>query len=294
MLEANATMELDGSRLLKRKFRAMGTTVELLLETDDDERGRDALEAVRVEFERLEQVMSRFRPDSELSRLNREGSLAVSPDLERVIELALEARERTNGRFDPTIHDALVAAGYDRSFDELPAELDAGARSPVRCGGRVTLDASSGVISVEPGFHLDLGGIGKGYAVDRAVEILAVSGSCLVNAGGDLAVRGERDWPVGVPDGPTLMLTSGAIATPGRESRRWKQAGEEQHHLIDPATGRAARSDLLRVTVVASTAVEAEVLAKTLFLGGEEEAASADLPAVLVTMDGRTRLVGGL
>src|SRR3990172_316337 len=92
--------------------------------------------AAEAEFERLEAVMSRFRPESELSSLNREGSLEASPDLLRVVELALEARERTGGRFDPTVHDAVLAAGYDRTFEEL-AE-DAPSSPPATpCGGAV-------------------------------------------------------------------------------------------------------------------------------------------------------------
>ncbi len=284
--------------MLKHEFRAMGTDVELLLDAEDGEQTRSALRAVEEEFERLEAMLSRFRPESDLSRLNREGKIEAPPDLERVVELALEARESTNGRFDPTVYDALAQAGYDRSFEQVAPDAAADAAGDdsegARCGGRVTIDAATGTIELEPGFHIDLGGIGKGYAVDRAVEILAVSGPCLVNAGGDLAVRGDKPWPVGVEDGPTLELTRGAIATSGRDQRHWRRGGHERHHLIDPATGRPSETDLLRVTVVASLAVEAEVLAKNLFLAGESEAAAAGVPALLVTADGRKRLVGGL
>jgi thiamine biosynthesis lipoprotein len=280
--------------MLRHEFRAMGTEIELLLDADEGERARSALEAVEEEFERLEAMLSRFLSDSELSRLNRDGRILAPPDLERVLELALEARERTHGRFDPTVYDALLEAGYDRSFELVPPEGEASDVEGARCGGRVTIDAETGQVELEPGFHVDLGGIGKGYAVDRAIEILAVTGPCLVNAGGDLAVRGDEPWAVGVEDGPTLELTRGAIATSGRDRRRWRRGGEERHHLIDPSTGRPAQTDLLRVTVVASTAVEADVLAKTLFLSGEEEAAAAGVPALLVTADGRRRLVGGL
>jgi len=280
--------------MLKHEFRAMGTDVELLLDAEDGEQTRSALRAVEEEFERLEAILSRFRPESDLSRLNREGKIEAPPDLERVVELALDARERTNGRFDPTIYDALTRAGYDRSFEQVAAEAEGDGWEGTRCGGWVTIDAETGAIELEPGFHIDLGGIGKGYAVDRAIEILAVSGPCLVNAGGDLAVRGKEPWPVGVEDGPTLELTRGAIATSGRDQRRWRRDGQERHHLIDPATGRPSETDLLRVTVVASSAVEAEVLAKNLFLAGESEAAAAGVPALLVTVDGRKRLVGGL
>ena len=276
----------------------MGTTIELLLDADDGEQAQSAFRAVEEEFERLEAMLSRFRPDSELSRLNRDGRILAPPDLERVVGLALEARERTAGRFDPTVYDALARAGYDRSFEQVEPDAAADAeddgRQVARCGGRVTIDPTTGLIEIESGFHIDLGGIGKGYAVDRAIEILAVVGPCLVNAGGDLAVRGDRPWPIGVEDGPTLELTSGAIATSGRDRRHWRRGDEERHHLIDPATGRPAQTDLLRVTVVASTATEADVLAKTLFLGGEQEAAAAGVPALLVCADGRTRLVGDL
>jgi thiamine biosynthesis lipoprotein len=276
----------------------MGTTIELLLDADDGEQAQSALRAVEEEFARLEAMLSRFRPDSELSQLNRDGRIQAPPDLERVVELALEARERTAGRFDPTVYDALVRAGYDRSFEQIePAAADAVSAADLqgaRSGGRVTIDAETGEIEIEPGFHIDLGGIGKGYSVDRAIEILAVHGACLVNAGGDLAVRGDRPWPVGVEDGPTLELTRGAIATSGRDRRHWRRGDEERHHLIDPSTGRPAETDLVRVTVVAPSATEADVLAKTLFLGGEREAAAAGVPALLVCADGRKRLVGGL
>jgi len=274
----------------------MGTTIELLLDADDGEQAQSALRAVEEEFERLEAMLSRFRPESQLSQLNRDGRILAPPDLERVVGLALEAREQTAGRFDPTVYDALTRAGYDRSFEQVEpaAAAEDDSQQSARCGGWVTIDAESGAIEIEPGFHIDLGGIGKGYAVDRAIEILAVEGACLVNAGGDLAVRGDKPWPVGVEDGPTLELTRGAIATSGRDRRHWRRGDEERHHLIDPSTGRPAETDLVRVTVVAPTATEADVLAKTLFLSGEQEAVAAGVPALLICADGRKRLVGGL
>lgn len=121
-----------------------------------------------------------------------------------------------------------------------------------------------------------------------------------MNAGGDLAVRGRR-WPVGVETANgfvTLELVSGALATSGRDRRHWRRNGREQHHLIDPRTGEPSASDLLRVTVVGSSAAEAEVLAKSLFLAGEDaaarEAEEDGVAAVLVTADGRTVMTGAL
>ncbi len=271
----------------RHSFPAMGTHVEFYLDTESSAESRAAFEAAEREFERLEALLSRFRPDSELSALNRRGALDAGPELVEVTRLALEARERTDGLFDPTVHDALVSAGYDRTFAELDADGRAG--GPRLCGGGVRIDGTR--IELDHNVRIDLGGIGKGYAVDRAARMLVGVGPCLVNAGGDLACYG-RPWPVGVEtaDGQvTLELDRGAIATSGRDRRRWRRDGTEAHHLIDPTTGVPAGGDFLRVTVVANTAVEGEVLAKAVFLG-----APASGPAVLVTNDGRTLFVGGL
>jgi thiamine biosynthesis lipoprotein len=163
-----------------------------------------------------------------------------------------------------------------------------------RCGGRVSVTGRR--VELEPGTHLDFGGIGKGYTVDRAAAILSAAGPALVDAGGDIAAIGRPDalgWRVGV-EHLTLALENAAVATSGSDRRRWRRDGEERHHLIDPATGRPAATDLLRVSVVADTAVEAEVLAKSLFLAGKREALTAGVPAVLVTRDGSVTIAGGL
>jgi thiamine biosynthesis lipoprotein len=277
----------------------MGTEMELLVEADD---AGDALDAAEAEFHRLEALLSRFRDDSELSRLNRDGAIEAGADLLRVVELALAARDRTGGRFDPTVHDAVVAAGYDRSFEDIDAESHVVCRAPdmVRgavAGGGVSVDGAR--IALEPGTRIDLGGIGKGYAAERAAELLALAGPCLVNAGGDVATRGGS-WPVGVETAGgslTLELTGAALATSGRDRRRWRRDGRELHHLIDPRTGAPAETDLLRVTVVAPDAIEAEVAAKSLFLAGADaaraEADAAGIAAVLTT-ETQTVLAGGL
>jgi thiamine biosynthesis lipoprotein len=277
--------------MVQHSFPGMGTTVELFVEAGE---AAAELAAAEAEFERLEQVMSRFRPTSELSRLNRAGELDASADLADVVTRALEANDSTRGRFDVTVHDALVAAGYDRTFDDVPADAP-GACEPARCGGGVAVEGRR--ITLDPGTRLDLGGIGKGYAAERVATLLSLAGPCLVSAGGDIAVRGVPStgtWPVAVSDELTLGLTRGGLATSGTERRRWRRNGVEQHHLIDPATGQPAASDLLRVTAVGSDAVEAEVLATSLFIGGLEEALAAGVAAVLLTVDGRTLVTGGL
>jgi thiamine biosynthesis lipoprotein len=152
-------------------------------------------------------------------------------------------------------------------------------------------------VAIEDGYRLDLGGIGKGFAAERVVELLSLAGPSLVSAGGDVAVRGvptEGSWAVAVEDGPTLGLERGGVATSGSARRRWRVGGEARHHLIDPRTGESARTDLVRVTAVGSDAVDAEVLATVLFLDGSAAALAADVPAVLLTADGRTLTTGGI
>ena len=275
----------------------MGTDVELLLEAEDS----SLLADVEAEFGRLETVLSRFRSDSELSQLNEAGAGHVGPELLEVIELAVEARAASGGRFDPTVHDAVVAAGYDRSFELLDNDGAGASSVPVRVGGAVAIDRTAGHVALEPGYRLDLGGIAKGWAADRALAVLAAAGPALVNAGGDVAAAG-RVWPIAVEavgEEITLGLEEGGVATSGRDRRTWLCEGEPRHHLIDPVTGSPADGDVLTVTVAAGSAAEAEVLATTLFLAGDsrralDEADLAAIPTVLVTSAGEVLLAGGL
>jgi thiamine biosynthesis lipoprotein len=275
----------------------MGTEVELLLEAEDV----SLLTEAEAEFRRLEGIFSRFRPDSELSRLNAAGGRYVGPELFEVIELAVEAREASCGRFDPTVLAAVVAAGYDRSFEQIDDDASASATAPARIGGAVAIDHAAGRVAIEPGYRLDLGGIAKGWAADRVRAVLAQAGPALVNAGGDIAASG-RVWPIAVEAADeqiTLGLDDGGVATSGRDRRSWVRDGRAQHHLIDPMTGLPAEGDMLTVTVAAGSASEAEVLAKTLFLAGDseralDEAELAGIPTVLVTSAREVLLAGGL
>ncbi len=269
--------------LQRHAFPAMAVGIECLVAAD--ERADDGFAAVEEEFQRLEQIFSRFRPDSELSQLNAAGSRRCSDELLEVVELALLARDRTAGRFDPTVHDALVRAGYDRTFAAVAPELDGPEEEPVPAGGAVEVDRTARTVRLGAGVRLDLGGIVKGYAAERGCDLLAPYGPCLVNAGGDAAVRGvppEGVWPIGVetPAGPlTLGLAHGGLATSGRDYRRWTRNGRNRHHLIDPFTGEPSDTDLVSVTVVGATAVAAEVHAKSLFLLGTAGAPAEAGPA---------------
>ena len=292
--------------MTRHRFTALGTDVELILDTAPGPAAEMRLAAAEADVRRYEAVFSRFRPDSELSKLNRLGRLRPSPALAEVVRLALRARDTSGGRFDPTVHDALVAAGYSRSFDDLAQTTVArAARVRTVCAGAVDLDDLTGEVRLAGGVHIDLGGIAKGWIVDRIAARLGEAGPCLVNAGGDLAISAPRStgaWPVGVALGDgesiTLDLGRGAMATSGRDRRRWEGPDGPAHHIIDPRTGAPAETDLIRVTAVASTAVEAEVLAKSLLIAGASDAADEananDIAAVLIAEDGAVTLTGGL
>jgi thiamine biosynthesis lipoprotein len=288
----------------RREITAMGTTVEMLVDAPPAAAVERAFDDACAEIARLEGRFSRFREDSELSELNRRGHMRASDEMLAVVAIAIEARTRTAGRFDPTVHDAVVGAGYDRTFDAVPSDVPEPPAAPARCGGGVAIDADLGEITLDPGVRLDLGGIAKGWVVDRVAERLGAAGPCLVNAGGDIRIAGpfrRGPWPVGVetPGAEVVIgLREGALATSGRDRRRWRRGGREQHHLIDPGEGRPADSDLRTVTVVAGDACQAEVLAKSFFLRGERgaarEANALGIPCVLVTGDDRVVLTGGL
>jgi thiamine biosynthesis lipoprotein len=221
------------------------------------------LAAVRACFERWEQAFSRFRPDSELSLVNRSESelLIVSQLFADAVRTALAAAAATGGAVDPTLGRAIEAAGYDRDFSRLaddprPAGAPAAGRwRDVRIEGRVL---------VRPrGLRLDLNGVVKGLAADAALELVAAA-ACFVDAGGDVAARGALD--VALPGGGAVRLQGGGIATSGTSRRRWLRGGEAQHHLLDARTGRPAGSRWSDVTVAAGSCCAADVAAKTAFL----------------------------
>jgi thiamine biosynthesis lipoprotein len=289
--------------MVRERFPAMGTTVELLLDAPEGAVARAALGRARDEFARLEALLSRFRPASELSRLNRAGRMAVGADLMRVLDAALALRRRTGGRFDPTVGRAVRAAGYDRSFEAVDRDDPRPAVAAAPAAGVVAIDRAAGWVALGPGVELDLGAVAKGDAADRACAVLAAAGPCLVNAGGDIAVSGPRPagpWTVALetPEPLALDLSRGALATSGVDRRRWRRAGRAMHHAIAPRTGRPAGTDLLRATAMAPTCAEADALATALLVAGAREAPRlADAwgaPAALLGADGNLTLAGGL
>lgn len=297
------------------RFRAMGSDAHLIVAGPD---AAALLRRGRRRIEELEQRWSRFRDDSEISELNRRAGepVVVSEDTWALLTRAIDGWRVTGGCFDPTVLDAVVAAGYDRSFDDLVAAGDrvertgpAPARRARGCDGIVTVPPARMIVLPE-GVRIDPGGIGKGLAADLVVaELLAAgaTGVC-VNLGGDLRVDGRPPagsaWGVDVEDPwsgevrARLSLTSGAVATTSRTRRFWETADGRRHHVIDPATGMSASSGLAAVTVVTGEAWRAEVLAKAAFVAGTAGAgvvldAHAD-GALLFTDEGDLVTVGAI
>jgi thiamine biosynthesis lipoprotein len=282
----------------------MGTTVTVVLPAPD------AAAAVAVEalFATWETTLSRFRPESELSRLNASAGRAVrvTPLLLLVVEAALRAARATDGIFDPALEPHLRALGYDRTFDDLaPDGPAAPATVPGGSWSSIEIDRAASTVRLPAGAALDLGGIAKGMAVDEAIAVLVRRGvaAAVVEAGGDLAVTGlppaASAWPVAVEvvNGQReVSIASGALATSGVSRRSWHRGDVEQHHLVDPRTGGSARNDLWSVTAAAATCAQAEVAAKVAFVLGRAEAARfllrVGISALLVGRDGGEALVG--
>jgi thiamine biosynthesis lipoprotein len=299
------------------RLRAMGTDVEVLALGAD----ADAMAALRAlaadALEVLEARWSRFRPTSELCRVNDAAGapVVVSDSTYALIARAVAAWRDTGGRYDPTVLAALEAAGYDRDFDAVARTGDDLPPSGVDvpgCGD-VELDDHVRAVQLPPGVTLDLGGIGKGAAADEVSAELLDAGiggvtGVLVNLGGDLRARGEapapHGWVVAVDDplgtGRTglLALAEGAIATSTRLRRTWSRGERALHHLIDPRTGAPAASGLVSVTVVAGESWRAEVLAKAAFVAGADAGArligDAGATGLLVTDAGAVVELDGL
>ena len=231
--------------------------------------GASASEAEAIErlFADWEQVFSRFRPESELNRVNADPApvVIVSRLFGSVLHDALEAAAATDGLVDPTVGDAIVAAGYDRDFASLPTG-DSRPLGPPVPGRWRSLRLSGRLLARPLGTALDLNGVVKSLAVDASLELLAGDG--FVAAGGDVAARGAVT--VGLSGGGSLRLRSGGLATSGSTGRRWQRGGGAQHHLVDPRSGRPSTSRWDEVTAAAGSCLAADVAAKAAFLLGDD------------------------
>jgi thiamine biosynthesis lipoprotein len=264
------------------EFHAMGCGMMAALDRDGPNAAA-RLAQVPAWFETWESRLSRFRQDSELSQLNRDPGRthSVSPVMAEVLQEALIAADASEGIVVPTVLEALEAAGYDRSFEQLAATHEAAVDHPAVVGDwrEIELDRRARTLRTPAGMRLDLGGVAKGWAADRAAARLDRSGPAMVDAAGDIAVRGpKRDglpWAIAVDDPRNpdqrlalLKVMRGGVATSGWDYRRWKVNGNWHHHLIDPRTGEPADTDVLSATVVAGSVRQAEMAAKVVVVLG--------------------------
>ncbi|WP_336765418.1 FAD:protein FMN transferase [Paenibacillus sp. USHLN196] len=293
------------ARPLKFQFRAMNTDVEVQLSAGREE-AEHAATLVKNWFQTQEQRFSRFVAESELNRLNGStGWMPISAAMDEVLSLAYGYIGLTEGIFQPGISQALQASGYDLSFEKVQQRqpqrplLERILRTKTPESSAMMEDRydhsrpswiqreGSRMVHLDPGAELDLGGIVKGWAVERIADWLQRTlhiPAGLINAGGDIQVWGTSDhpqWTLQVADplqdqenvSGAVRLQRGAVATSGISRRQWQNTdGSLAHHLIDPRTMEPADTDVLQCTVMGQHASQCEIIAKTVCILGSAEA----------------------
>lgn len=295
----------------------MGSELRLSAWTADEARALAAFDEVFREFDRLEDLMSVWRAGSDVVRLNAAAGdqpVKVSDDVRQALTIGRQVSEWTDGRFDVTFGalSGLWKFDYQDKDDTIPDRADVLQRvSLINYRDLIVDDRTGTAFLRRKGMRVNLGGIGKGYAVDRAVAILRRRGvdDFMVQAGGDMYVggsRGDRPWRLGIrdPRGPadrsfaTLDLSNGTFSTSGDYERFFIKDGRRYSHIIDPRTGEPAR--LCRsVTLVTNRAVLADALAKGVFILGPEAGMALverlpDVEGVIVSAANQVLVSSGL
>jgi thiamine biosynthesis lipoprotein len=295
-----------------REEAIMGTRIAIEAWHEDAAEAERAIEAVVAEMRRIDALMSTYKPESQLSRVNREaaaGPVKVDAELARLVARALEFSEMSGGAFDITY--ASVGYLYDYRAGKHPTDAEIAAALPAINWRHVVVDLPASTIRfLKPGVRIDLGGIAKGHAVDSCIRILQARGipNATVTAGGDSRILGDRrgrPWIVGIrhPDDrerviARIPLEDAAISTSGDYERFFDEDGVRYHHIIDPKTGRSPHG-VRSVTIIAPTSTLAEGLTKSVFIMGPERGlalveAHADADAVVVTAEGKVFYSKGL
>jgi len=294
------------ARVGRAEFPALGGLAVVL--TADPDWIVQALAVVRTEVEAIDAACSRFRDDSELSRVNAGAgrSVEVGELFGQALDTALRAAALTRGDVDPTCGAGLVAAGYDRDFEQLRGQgVTVTVTGPAPAPGwhAVEWDRGRRLVRIPPGSRLDFGATAKALTADRAAERAREVAGCgvLVSLSGDIAVRGEAPeggWRVRVTDdhrsgdeepGQTVTVHEGGLATSSTTVRRWTDGERELHHILHPGTGRPVNSCWRTVSVAAATCVDANIAATAAIVRGPEARwwlAELGLPARLVSHDG--------
>ena len=288
-------------------FKAMGVSNTVCV--GDPDALEPALGIVRDEIAAIDAACSRFRQDSELTRLNRaagQGWIAISGLLADALDAAIHAAEMTSGLVDPTVGRNVEDVGYTETFRSMQLDGPALEITVRRVLGwrALDLDHERRLVAIPAGVVLDLGASGKAWAADRSAQAVAdkLGISVLVEAGGDVATRGNAEWPVRVAldhkaaDWQDVLVRDGGLATSGTTGRRWRRGGVELHDIIDPRTGSPAQTPWAMVTVAAASCLEANAAATAALILGAAAIEWLDgcrLPARLVAVDGRVETAGG-
>jgi len=302
--------------LVERSQVSMGTAVQLSAWTTDEAAAVAAFERVFLEFDRLDALMSVWKQGSDILRVNAaagKSSVPVSPEVREVLRDANEVSEWTAGKFDVTFAALSGLWKFDQDIDgRVPNRSEIAPRLPLIDYRDLQIDDRAGTASLaRAGMQVNLGGIGKGFAIDRAVTILRGAGltDFMIQAGGDMFVagrRGDRPWRVGLQDprGPAntlfaaIELTDAAFSTSGDYERFFMRDGRRYHHLLDPDTGEPA-SRSRSVTIMAKNSASADGLATGVFVLGAEQGMALieklpDVEGVIVTSDNQVQVSSGL
>lgn len=295
-----------------REQAIMGTRCAVEFWTEQPAQADALANAAFDEMRRIDVLMSTYKPDSELSRLNANGArtpFVLSPELFGLIKESTDYSRMSDGAFDVTY--ASVGFLYDYRSHRRPNTAAIRRALPGVDYRHLQFDAPRHAVRFErAGMRVDLGGIAKGYAVDRAMAILVKAGvtHAMVNAGGDTLLKGDRlgkPWVVGIRDpnkrdgvALRLPLADTAISTSGDYERYFDEGGIRYHHIIDPKTGDSARV-LRSATVLAPTAIRTDALSTAVFVMGAERGLAMidkmrDVDAVVILPDGKVRYSQGL
>ena len=297
---------------MSREEAIMGTAIRVELWHEQAATGEAALDAVMEEMHRIDRAMSPFKPESELSRINREAAKAPVPISEEMFELlerSVGFSKLSDGAFDITF--ASVGCLFDYRNGVKPTEEDVAAALPAFNFGHLRLDRQRRTVQfARAGVQIDLGGIAKGYAVDNCVALLKARGvrQALVVAGGDSRVLGDRrgrPWMIGIRDPrrkdamvATMPLVDAAISTSGDYERYFEADGVRHHHILDPRTGKSA-TGARSVTIIGPDATTTEGISKSVFIMGPERGirfaeSVPGIDAVIIDADGHMHTTAGL
>ena len=293
-------------------FSALGTTAEVT--TLDALALADAIDVLERELAAIDLACSRFRDDSEVSRLARADGAWVQSSrlLRQALAAGVAAALETDGAVDPTVGATMRGLGWDADFRVVvsrsePARIE---RVPAAGWRRIEIDDVRGRVRVPPGVEIDLGATAKALAADRAARAAfrATGSAVLVNLGGDIAVAGPAPaggWPIlvtddhrGTPsdaDGQVVGVAAGGLATSSTTVRRWRTTDGIAHHVVDPRTGRSAAEIWRAVSVAAQSCLAANTASTAAIVLGEQAPTwlrARRISARLIRPDGRVVVTG--